>query len=93
MAEAQWVECEANRELTNNPKQAQDAPNPAMNPTVNSHKADYIIIEEFVKRQGKIGFDWYVPDFCNTRVGILIKKRLPTYATQGRIIFKCPPTQ
>ena len=91
MAEAQQVEGEANRELTNNPKQVQDAPNPAMNPTVDSHKSDDIIIEEFVKRQGKIGLDWYVPDFCNTRVGILIKNRLPIYATQGRIIFNCPP--
>ena len=91
MAEAQRVEGEANRELTNNLEQAQNAPNPAMNPTVDLHKSDDIIIEEFVKRQGTIGLDWYVPDLCNTRVGILIKNRLPIYATQGRIIFNCPP--
>ena len=77
--------------LTNNPEQAQDAPNPAMNPTVDLHKSDDIIIEEFVKRQGTIGLDWYVPDLCNTWVGILIKNRLPVYATRGRIIFNCPP--
>ena len=62
-----------------------------MNPTVDLHKLDDIIIKEFVKRQGTIGLDWYVPDLCNTRVGILIKNRLLVYATQGRIIFNCPP--
>ena len=91
MAEAQWVEGETNWELTNNPEQAQDAPNPAMNPTVDLHKSDDIIIEEFIKRQGTIGLDWYVPDFCNTQVGVLIKNRLPIYTTRGRIIFNCPP--
>ena len=91
MAEAQGVEGEANRELTNNPEQTRDTQSPTMNPTVDLHKTDDIIIEEFVKRQGTIGLDWYVPDLCNTRVGILIKNRLPIYATQGRIIFNCPP--
>ena len=81
MAEAQHTEGEANWELTNNPEEAQDAPNPAMNPTVDLHKTDDIVIEEFIKRQGTIGLDWYVPDLCSTRVGILIKKRLPIYAT------------
>ena len=81
MAEAQRTEGEANWELTNNPEEAQDAPNPAMNPTVDLHKTDDIVIEEFIKRQGTISLDWYVPDLCNTRVGILIKNRLPIYAT------------
>ena len=91
MAETQCIEGEANWELTNNPEQTRDAQNPNMNPTVDLHKTDDIIIEEFVKRQGTMGLDWYVPDLCNTRVGILIKNRLPIYATQGRIIFNCPP--
>ena len=90
MAEAQHTEGEANRELTNNPEQAQDAPNPAMNPTVDLHRTDDIVIEEFIKRQGTIGLDWYVPDLCNTWVGILIKNRLPINTTQGRILFNCP---
>ena len=76
MAEAQRAEGEANRELTNNPEQAQDVPNPVMNPTVDLHRTD-----EFIKRQGTIGLDWYVPDLCNTRVGILIKNRLPINTT------------
>ena len=42
----------ANRELTNNLEQAQDAPNPAMNPTVDLHRTDDTVIEEFLKRQG-----------------------------------------
>ena len=90
MAEAQCTEGEANRELTNNPEEAQDAPNPAMNPTVDLHKTDDIIIEEFVKRQGTISLDWYVPDLCNTRVGILIKNRLLIYTTRGRYYSTAP---
>ena len=50
-----------------------------------------IVIEEFVKRQGTISLDWYVPDFCNTWVGVLIKNRLPINTTRGRILFNCPP--
>ena len=90
MAEAQGVEGEANRELTNNQEQTRNTQNPTMNPTVDLHKTDDIIIEEFVKRQGTIGLDWYVPDLCNTRVGILIKNRLPIYAPQGRLYSTAP---
>ena len=91
ISEAQCAEGEANRELTNNPEQAQDAPNPTMNPTVYLHRTDDIVIKEFINRQGTIGLDWYVPDLCCTRVGILIKNRLPINATRGRILFNCPP--
>ena len=81
MAEAQHTESEANWELTNNLEQAQDALNPAMNPTVDLHRTDDIVIEEFVERQGIISLDWYVPDLCNTWVGILFKNRLPINTT------------
>ena len=75
------AEGQANWEMTNNLEEAQDAPNPAMNPRVDLHKKDDIVIEEFFKRQGTIGLDWYVPDLCNTRIGILIKNKLPIYTT------------
>ena len=99
MTEAQRTEDGAQRELDNNQEQAQgtnpttgqETLNPTMNPTVDLHRTDHIVIEEFVKRQGTIGLDWYVPDFCNTQVGVLIKNRLPVCATRGRIIFNCPP--
>ena len=99
MTEAQHTEDGAQRELGNNqervqganPTTGQETLNPAMNPTVDLHRMDDIVIEEFVKRQGTIGLDWYVPDFCNTRVGVLIKNRLPINATRGRILFNCPP--
>ena len=38
-----------------------------------------------------ISFDWYVPDFCNTRVGDLIRERLQIETTEGGILFSCPP--
>ena len=38
-----------------------------------------------------ISLDWYVPDFRNTRVGNLIRERLPIETTEGRILFSCPP--
>ena len=54
-------------------------------------KTDNELIEEFVRRQGAIGLDWYVPNFSNTQVGELIKDRLPIETTRGRILFNCPP--
>ena len=71
MAEAQCIENEAN------PEQVQGAPNPAMNITLDLHKTKEEAIKEFVQQQGTIVLDWYVPDFCNTRVGERIKERLP----------------
>ena len=91
MAEAQYVEGEANRELTNNLEQIQAAPNPAMNPTVDLYRTKEEAIKEFVRQQGTIALDWYVPNFYNTQVGDLIEERLPIRTTQGRILFNCPP--
>ena len=85
MAEAQCIENRAN------PEQVQGAPNPAMNPTVDLHKTKEKAIKEFVRQQGTIALDWYVPDFCNIRVGDLIEERLPIQTTEGRILFSCPP--
>ena len=73
MTEAQCMEDGAQRDMgTNqegvqgaNPTPGQAAFDPTMNPTVDLHKTDDIVIEEFVRRQGTIGLDWYVPDFCN----------------------------
>ena len=66
MTEAQQIEDEANGEVTNNPEQAQGAPTPAMNPTVNLHGAKEEAIKEFIRKQGTIALDWYVPNFHNT---------------------------
>ena len=91
MTEAQPIECEANRGLTNNPEQTQGRPNPAMNPTVDLHRTKEEAIKDFVWQQGTIALDWYVPNFYNTRVGDLITERLPIETTQGKILFNCPP--
>ena len=93
MTEAQHIEGEANRELSNKLEQIQGTPNPAMNPTVDLHRAKEEAIKEFVRKQGTIALDWYVPNFCNTQVGDLITERLPIETTGGRILFNCPPTQ
>ena len=105
MTEAQCMEDGAQRQLCNNPEQVQDknpvaatgqrtanpdTPDPAMNPTVNLHKTDGKVIEEFIRRHGTIGLDWYVPSFSNTRVGDLIRDRLPIKTTRGKILFNCP---
>ena len=62
-----------------------------MNPMVDLHKTKEEAIKEFVRQQGTIVLDWYVPDFHNTRVGNLIEERLPIETTEGRILFSCPP--
>ena len=91
MTEAQSIEGKANKELTNNLEQIQGTPNPAMNPTVDLHKAKEEAIKEFVRKQGTIALDWYVPNFYNTRIGDLITERLPIKTTRGKILFNCPP--
>ena len=106
MTEAQCIKEAASRELVNNQEQVQGAipstatgqetsntgaQNPTMNPTINLHKSDKEIIKEFVRREGTIGLDWYVPNFCNTRVADIIKERLLIETTRGRILFNCPP--
>ena len=81
---AQRVDNEAN------PEQLQRAADPAMNPTVKLHRTKEEAIEEFIRQHSTITLDWYVPDFCNTRVGNLIKKRLQLETMEGRILF-CSP--
>ena len=51
MAEAQPIENKAN------PEQAQDVPNPAMNPTVELHRTKEEATKEFVRQQGTISLD------------------------------------
>ena len=85
MAEAQCIENKAN------PYQLQDAPNPAMNPTMDLHRTKEEAIKEFVWQHGTISLDWYAPDFHNTRVGDLIREKLLIETTEGRILFSCPP--
>ena len=91
MTEAQCTEGETNRVLNNNPEQTQGTPNPAMNPTVDLHRTKEEAIKEFIRQQGTIGLDWYVPNFYNTRVGDLIRERLPIETTREKIPFNCPP--
>ena len=93
MAEAQCIEGETNWDPINNMEQAQDTHKPAMNLTVNLRRTREEVIKEFVRQQGTIALDWYVPNFYNTRVGELIMERLPIETTQGRILFNCPPAQ
>ena len=67
-----------------------EPPNQDTNPTVELHKTKDESIKEFVRKNGTISLDWYVPDFSNTRVGDLIEQRLPLETTEGRILFSCP---
>ena len=73
-----------------NPEQLQKAMDQAMNPTVELHRTKEDTIKEFVRQHGTISLDWYVPDFCNTRIGDLIKKRLQLETIEGRILFSSP---
>ena len=58
-----------------------------MNPVVEIHKNDDLIIEKYVRRQGGISLDSYVPNFANTQVETLIRERVKC-ATQK--LFTCP---
>ena len=99
MTEAQYMEGEVQRAMENNqegvqganPTTGQAVLDPTMNPTVDLHKNDDIIMEEYVRRQSAISLDWYVPDFCNTWVGVLIQNRIKCNTARGRILFNCPP--
>ena len=73
------------------PEQLQRAADPTMNPTVELHRTKEETIGEFVQQHGTITLDWYVPDLCNTRVGDLIKERLPLKTMEGRILFSSLP--
>ena len=72
------------------PAQLHGSPNQDTNPSVELHKAKEEAIKEFIRRNGTIALDWYVPDFSNTRVGDLIEQRLPLETTEGKILFSCP---
>ena len=61
-----------------------------MNPIVELHKTKDDSIKDFVRKNGTISLDWYVPDFSSTRVGDLIEQRLPIETTEGKIVFSCP---
>ena len=65
-------------------------PNPDTNPPVELHKTKEEAIKDFVRRNGTIALDWYVPDFSNTRVGDLIEQRLTLETTEDKILFSCP---
>ena len=81
---AQCIDNEADIE------QLQEPPNPELNPTVELHKTKEEAIKEFVRKNGTIALDWYVPDLVNTRVGDLIEQRLLLDSTEGRILFSSP---
>ena len=98
MAEAQCMENEAQQLVYNNQeggqRAAQDtegiAQDPAMNPLVEIHKNEDVIIEEYVQCQGGVGLDWYVPDFKNAQIKTLIRERVKCTTQRGRILFTCP---
>ena len=99
MTEAQRTENEAQQNTASNQEEGQRtvqgtgeiAHDPAMNPVVEIHKNDDILIEEYIQCQGGIGLDWYVPDFKNTQVKTLIKERVKCITQRGRMLFTCPP--
>ena len=99
MTEVQCMEGEAQRITDNDQEEGQravqntgeTARDPAMNPIVEIHKNDDLIIKEFIQWQGGIGLDWYVPDFANTQVKTLIKNRVRCTTQRGRILFTCLP--
>ena len=98
MTEAQCMENEAQQNAVSNQEEgqttAQDtgeiAHDPTMNPVVEIHKNDDVIIEEYIQRQGGIGLDWYVPGFKNTQVKTLIRERVKCATQRGRILFTYP---
>ena len=105
MADAQCTEEETPNQLENqqvqmnrdnlkitldHPTPNPDQQNAALNPTVELTRMDDENIEEYIRRHGEIGLDWYVPDLSNTRVRDLIKTRLPIRTGKGRILFNCP---
>ena len=99
MTEAQHMENKAQQIVDNNQEGGQRAVqdmgeiarDPAMNPVVEIHKNDDVIIEEYVRHQGGISLDWYVTDFANTQVGTLIRERVKCATQRGKILFTCTP--
>ena len=98
MTEAQCMENGAQQNAASNQEEGQTtaqgtgeiARDPAMNPVVEIHKNDDVIIEEYIQRQGGIGLDWYVPGFKNTQVKTLIRERVKCTTLRGRILFTYP---
>ena len=64
-----------------------------MNPTVDLHKTKEEATKEFIRKQGTIALDWYVPNFYNTQVGDLITERLPIETTKRQNTIQLPSTQ
>ena len=64
--------------------------NAALNPTVVLTRTDTDNLEEYIRKHSDIGLDWYVPNLCSTRVGDLIKDRLPISTGRTKILFNCP---
>ena len=62
----------------------QETQNQNMNPTVELYKTKDDSIKDFIRKNGTIALDWYVPDFSNTRVGDLVEQRLPIEQEQAR---------
>ena len=101
MTDAQCMEGEVQRIMDNDQEEGQRAVqntgeiarDPAMNPIVEIHKNDDLIIEEFVQQQGGISLDWYIPHFANTQVKTLIKNRVRCATQRGRNIVHLPATQ
>ena len=67
-----------------------DQQNAALNPVVELTRTDVDNMEEYIRRHGEIGLDWYVPDIRNTHVKDLIKTRLQIETGKGKILFNCP---
>ena len=99
MTEAQHMENKAQQNMASNKEEGQRtvqgtgeiARDPALNPVVEIHKNDNVVIEEYIQCQVGIGLDWYVPDFKNTQVKTLIRERVKCVTQRGRILFTCPP--
>ena len=70
--------------------ESQETQNQNVNPTVELYKSKDESIKDFVRKNGTIELDWYVPNFSNTRVGDRIEQRLPIETADGRIVFSCP---
>ena len=99
MTEAQHTGNEAQQIVDNNQEEGQraapgtgeNAQNPAMNPIVEIHKNEDVIIEEYVQCQGGIGLDWYVPDFKNTQVQDFDQRKGQVCNTERQNIIHLPP--
>ena len=67
-----------------------DPQNPALNPVVELTGIETDNLIEYVRTSSKINLEWYVPDLMNTRIGDMIKNRLPTHTSRNYITVTCP---